>query len=127
MKSKTKCVCIVDADETMRIRMEGVPHRYHEDHISAKGINSLIHYNLVHRFIPMPVQALKIPDPKAAVENEWEKLEKIPAWQLTKVRNKKRGDRRRKEYGKKSSFRVIGGSQSSREFGVEASISKIQR
>ena len=29
----------------MRIRLEGVPHRYHEDHISAKGINSLSHYN----------------------------------------------------------------------------------
>ena len=43
---------------------------------------------LVHKFIPMP-QALKIPDAKAAVENEWEKLVKIPAWQLTKVRNKK--------------------------------------
>ena len=26
---------------------------------------------------------------KAAVDKEWEKLEKIPAWQLTKVRNKK--------------------------------------
>ena len=34
-------------------------------------------------------QALKIPDAKAVVEKEWEKLEKIPAWQLTKVRNKK--------------------------------------
>ena len=34
-------------------------------------------------------QAFKIPDAKAAVENEWEKLEKITAWQLTKVRNKK--------------------------------------
>ena len=36
-KSKTKYVCIVDADETMRIRLEGVPHRCHEDHISAEG------------------------------------------------------------------------------------------
>ena len=35
------------------------------------------------------LQALKIPDAKAAVEKEWEKLEKILAWQLTKVRNKK--------------------------------------
>ena len=34
-------------------------------------------------------QALKIPDAKEAVEKEWGKLEKIPAWQLTKVRNKK--------------------------------------
>ena len=66
-KSKTKYACIVDADECMRIRLEGVPHRYHEDLIAAKGINSLTHYNLVHQCIPMP-QALKIPDAKAAVE-----------------------------------------------------------
>ena len=34
-------------------------------------------------------QALKITDAKAAVEKELEKLKKIPAWQLTKARNKK--------------------------------------
>ena len=58
---KTKYACIVDADESMRKRLEGVPHRYHEDHIAAKGINSLSHNNLAHKFIPMP-QAVKIPD-----------------------------------------------------------------
>ena len=61
--------------------------RYHEDHIAGKGLNSLSHKNLVQKYIPMP-QALKIPDAKAAVEKMEEKLEKIPAWQLTKVRNK---------------------------------------
>ena len=45
-------------------------------------------YNLVHTFIPI-AQAMKILDARAAVEKKWEKLEKIPAWQLTKVRNKK--------------------------------------
>ena len=34
-------------------------------------------------------QTLETRDAKAAVEKELEKLEKIPAWQLTKVRNKK--------------------------------------
>ena len=48
------------------------------------GFYSLSHYNLVHKFIPMP-QALKIPEAKAAVDKEWEKM---PAWQLTKVRSK---------------------------------------
>ena len=48
----------------------------------------MAHYSLVHKFKPMP-QAMKIPDEKAAVVKEWEKLEKIPAWQLTRVRNKK--------------------------------------
>ena len=40
------------------------------------------------KFISMP-QAMKIPAAKAAVDKEWEKLEKIPAWNLTKVRSKK--------------------------------------
>ena len=60
----------------------------HEDDNAGKGMNSLRHYSLVHKFIRMP-QAMKISDAKAAVEKEWEKLEKIPAWQLAKVRNKK--------------------------------------
>ena len=33
-------------------------------------------------------QAMKIPAAKAAVDKEWEKLEKIPTWELTKGRNK---------------------------------------
>ena len=61
--------------------------KYHEDHIAGKGDNSLQHYNLVHKIIPMP-QAMKIPAAKAAVDKEWEKLEKIPAWDKTKVRIK---------------------------------------
>ena len=55
----------------------------HQDHITAKGMNSITHYSLVHKSIPMP-QAFKNPDAKAAVEKEWRK----PTWQLTKVRNK---------------------------------------
>ena len=34
---KTKYACIVEADESMRIRMEGAPHRYHEDYIAGKA------------------------------------------------------------------------------------------
>ena len=60
---------------------------YHEDHIAGKGDNSLQHYNLVHQFITMP-SAMKIPAAKAAVYKEWEKLEKILAWDMTKVRSK---------------------------------------
>ena len=64
-----------------------IPH-HHEDHIAGKGDNSLQHYNLVHKFIPMP-QDMKIPAAKAAVDKEWGKLEKISAWNLTKVKSKK--------------------------------------
>ena len=58
---KTKYACIVEADESMRKRMEGSPDENHEDHIAGKGINSLNHYNLVHKFIPM-LEAMKIPE-----------------------------------------------------------------
>ena len=44
---------------------ESLPNQ-HEDHI-GKGDNSLQHYNLVHKFIPMP-QAMKIPAAKVAVD-----------------------------------------------------------
>ena len=32
---------------------------------------------------------MKIPAAKAAVDKEWEKIDKIPAWDITKVRRKK--------------------------------------
>ena len=57
-KSKTKHACIVEAEESTRIRLERASFWYHEDHIAAKGINSSNHYNLVHKIIPMP-QAVK--------------------------------------------------------------------
>ena len=85
---KSQFACILEASESTRMRMgESLPN-HHEDHIAGKGNNSLQHYNLFHKFIPMP-QAIKIPTAKAAVDKEWENLEKISAWNLTKVRSKK--------------------------------------
>ena len=55
--------------------------------LQEKVENSLQHHNLVHKFIPMP-QAMKIPAAKAAVDKEWEKLEKFSSWNLTKVKSK---------------------------------------
>ena len=86
-KIQTKLACILEASESKRLRMgESLPN-HHEDHIAARGDNSLQRYSLVHKFIPMP-QAMKILAAKTAVDKEWEKLEKIPAWDLTEVRNK---------------------------------------
>ena len=86
-KRRTRFACIVDADESTRPRLEGAGNKPHQDHITAKGMNSITHCSLVYKFIPMP-QAFKISDAKAAVEKECEKTEKNPAWKLTKVRNK---------------------------------------
>ena len=102
-KRKTKYACVVDAHESTRPGLEGAGHKPHQDHITAKGTNSMTQYSLVHKFIPMP-QALKILDAKAAVEKEWEKLKKIPAWQLTKVRNKNEVIAKSRNEGRKVHF-----------------------
>ena len=80
--------CIVEAHESTRQRLESSLPRNHEDHIAGKGFSSMTHYNLVHKFIPMP-PGMNIPDAKAAVDKEWQKLETFPAWQLGKVKSKK--------------------------------------
>ena len=68
-KVKSKLACILEAGESTRLRLaESLP-THHEDHIAGKGDNSLQHYNLVHKFIPLP-QAMKIPAAKAAVDKE---------------------------------------------------------
>ena len=84
------------------------------------GFNSLSHYNLVQKFITMP-QVLKIPDATAAVDKEWEKLEKLRAWHMTRVRSppkKKRGHQRGTERRKDSSFSHDNGHLLSQKLGV---------
>ena len=66
---KSKLACILEASESTKLRMEESLPNYHEDHIAGRGDNSLQHYNLAHKFIPMP-QAMKIPTAKA-VDKEW--------------------------------------------------------
>ena len=59
-----------------------------EDLIAERGSNSSSHHNFVHKPIPF-LQAMKILDAKAAADKELEKLRKLPAWQVTKVKSKK--------------------------------------
>ena len=85
---KTKYACTVEAGGSTRKRLERTLHRDHEHHIAGKGINSLNHYTLVHKFFPMP-KAVKIPDAKAALDKECEKLETIPdSWRKSKSKKK---------------------------------------
>ena len=110
-KIQTKLACILEAGESTRMRMgNSTPHN-HEDHIARKSENSLQHDNLVHKFIPMP-QAMKIPTAKGAVDKEWEKLEKILAWNLTKVKSKKQVIDEARTAGATVSFCIINGHMS---------------
>ena len=52
-----------------------------------KNLYQIFMRNSRTQIFPMP-QAMKILAAKAAVDKEWVKLEKISAWNLTKVRNK---------------------------------------
>ena len=75
-KIKTKLACILEAGEFTRMRMgNSMPH-YHHDHIAGKGEKSLQHYNLVHKFIPMP-HAMKIPAAKSSRGQGMGKIGKI--------------------------------------------------
>ena len=108
---KSKFACILEASESTRMRMEESLPKYHEDHVAEKGDNTLQHYNLVHKFIPM-LQAMKIPAAKAVVDKEWEKFEKSSAWDLPKSQKQIKGDRGSKDEGRKSSFCIIDGHMS---------------
>ena len=123
---KSKLACVLEASESTRLRMgESLP-KHHEDHIAGKGDNSLQYCNLVHKFIPMP-QALKIPAAKAAVDKEWEKLEKIPAWDLTKVRSKKEVIDEARTKGAKVHFASLMDNCHFKNAELETNAPKIQR
>ena len=47
---KSKLACILEADESKRLRLEGAP-RNHEDHIVGERNNSLHCYNLVQIYL----------------------------------------------------------------------------
>ena len=72
-------------------------------------------------------RAMKIPDSCAAVEKEWEKLEKLPAWQVTKVRSKDRGHSGSTKIVKNSRFFNADGHLPSQKLGVGTDIPKMQR
>ena len=67
--------------------MEPTLQKGHEDHIAAKGENSMNHENLIHKFIPHAVS-----DENSGLKRQqWKKWKKfaIQAWKLNKVKSKK--------------------------------------
>ena len=72
-------------------------------------------------------KAMKIPAAKAAVNKEWDKLEKISAWDLTKVRSKSEVMDEARTKGAKSSFCIINGHLSFEECRIGDKAPKIQR
>ena len=113
----------MEAHESTRQCLESSLPKDHEDDIAGKGYNSMTHPNSVHKFIPVP-QAMKIPDAKAAVDREWQKLETIPAWQLKKLRAKA-GDIGSTKRQLESPLSLMDGHLSSQKCGVRAQITEV--
>ena len=66
-QKKTVHTSTCEAHESTRKRFQETQKKHHEDHIAERRYNSMSHYNLVHKHIPMP----QAPDAKAAVDKEW--------------------------------------------------------
>ena len=122
---KTKNACILEADESMRKRLEGTLHKHHEDLLQGK--------KLIHWIITILCTNLFL------CLKQWRYQMRKQQW-INNVKNsrntsmaadesqkRKRGDRWNKERRKNSSLCAINGHLSSQEFGVKASISKVQR
>ena len=86
---KTKLVWILEGYESTRMPLEKSEPHHHEDHIAGKDENSLQHFNLVHKFIPL-LQAMKILAAKAAMDKEWEKIGENFGVELDKSKVRKR-------------------------------------
>ena len=73
---KSKLACILEASESTRLRIgESLPNQYEDQPDCGKRSLFTAALQFVHKF-PMH-QAMKIPAAKAAVDKEWEKLEKF--------------------------------------------------
>ena len=76
----------------MSERLEGTLHKDHEDHIVGTGINSLNHFNLVHKFIPMPT-AMNTPDARKNSGQRVGKTRENIGMTADESQKQKRGDR----------------------------------
>ena len=123
---RTRYACIIEAHESTRTRSGTTQPRDHEDHVAENGFNTLSQkISSVHKPFP-PHQAMKNPDAKAAGDRDWEWLENLPAWQVTKIKSK-REVIEKAQRGKDCSLCYIDRPVPPQECGVGAAVPKIQK
>ena len=74
----------IEAHESRRCHIQESEKRGHEDHLAK---NSLNHYNRLRQSIRF-LQAMKMPDERAAVDKEWGRWRNLPAWRESKPNSK---------------------------------------
>ena len=75
---------ILEADETKKLRTEGIEPRIHEDHM--QGLVT-VHCTITIWYTNL-ASSDEILAAKDAADKEWRELENVSAWNLAKVRNK---------------------------------------
>ena len=78
----------VESDESTRQRVESSQPQNHGDHIADKGFTSMLHHNLMRKFIPVS-QVMNILVAKAAVDKEWKKARDDPSMEIGKNQKQK--------------------------------------
>ena len=125
-ESKTMYGCMVESLQSTRQRAESLQSKIHEDRIAGKGSISMTHYNLVHKFIPMP-QAMKRQDAKAAVDKAWKKLGDNSSLAVGKGPKQEGCYSRSTKRQKESPLCYTDGQMSHQKCGVGTTISDVSR
>ena len=95
---KTKYACIVQADESLRNRMEGYFFtRIMKIALHGKGLNSLSHNNFARKFILMPSSCNETTRCKGSSGENMRKTQEDTRMAADKCQKQKLGDRRSKE------------------------------
>ena len=98
----------------------------HEDHSASKGFTSMTHYNLVHKFIPMP-HAIKIPGAKSSGGERMGKARDDPSVEFGTCQEQKVGYLGSTKRQKESSLCFTDGLMPPQECGVGTKITIVQR
>ena len=109
---KTKYACIVEAHESMRIRMEGSSRRYHEDRIAGKGTDSLNHHNYINLFLCLKQWKYQV---QRQQWKKWETTCESTCMAADESQKQNGSSCRSKEQGHNGSFGIVNGSLSSQE------------
>ena len=81
---------------------------------------------MLHKSIPVH-QAMNIPDASPAFDKEWDKVEKLPAWQGTNVKSKKEVIEKAQKKGRTVHVETMRDFCPPQELGVGTTVQKIQR
>ena len=90
--------------ESQRIRHTKSEDKSHKDHIADRGQVSMSHYSMVHTPISRPDSHFL--EAKAALDEEWKNVQKLPAWDESNVSSKAVIGRAQRE-GKKVHFATL--------------------